>query len=182
VDQQRELAGALRSAGLWSRLSWVRRRRMMRAVAAAGEVTWPAGGAWRADGEDLAEGEVEVWLGGMAIPLRECGVALEVVTVTDPWAQNSTGYAVMINGSTVHLYDFTDADERLPVTEDPWMDCTVLPAAAVNRLLDAAGSSHRIAVFWPGGNDGYAVLGDASALRRAVADAGRAGRREGTIP
>jgi hypothetical protein len=46
------------------------------------------------------------------------------------------------------------------------MDCTIQPVAEVNRLLDGAGSPCRIAIFWPGGNDGLAVLGDPSALHQ----------------
>lgn len=60
-------------------------------------VVWPAGGAWPADGEDLAEGDVEAWLGGMANPLRECGVELEIDTTYSPWSEGSTGYSI---GST----------------------------------------------------------------------------------
>jgi hypothetical protein len=40
---------------------------------------------------------------------------------------------------------------------DPWMDCTVKPLGLANRLLDEAGSSDRVALFCPGGNDGLAV-------------------------
>ena len=42
------------------------RSALIQALDAGDDVTWAAGGAWRADGEDLAEGEVETWLWGMA--------------------------------------------------------------------------------------------------------------------
>jgi hypothetical protein len=38
------------------------------------------------------------------------------------------------------------------------MDCTRLPLHRINELLEASGSSRRMAVFFPGGNDGLAVL------------------------
>jgi hypothetical protein len=45
---------------------------------------------------------------------------------------------VRVKGRDVVLYDH-DPDERdLPATEDPWMGCTVMPAAAINRLLETA--------------------------------------------
>ena len=59
-----------------------RHQRALRQALFAGEdVTWTAGGAWRADGEDLAGGDVEAWLGGMAAPLDDCGIELHLVTV-----------------------------------------------------------------------------------------------------
>jgi hypothetical protein len=40
-------------------LAEVRRRAAMQALLSGEDVTWTAGGVWHADGEDLAEGEVE---------------------------------------------------------------------------------------------------------------------------
>jgi hypothetical protein len=74
-----------------------------------------------------------------------------------------------VNGTALDLYTLDPDDPRVPLTDDPWMDCTVKPAAAVNRLLHAAGSDRRIGLFWPGGNDGFSVLGPESVLRRAAA-------------
>jgi hypothetical protein len=34
-------------------------RALMRALLSGEDVTWTAGGAWRTDGEDLADGDVE---------------------------------------------------------------------------------------------------------------------------
>lgn len=119
---------------------------------------WFGGGIWRADGEDLAEGDVEMWLTEMIGALAECGVRLDVATIRWPLDEQSTGYTVRINGKDIALYDHDPNERNLPATEDPWMDCTVMPAAAINRLLEAAGSDRRLGLFWPGGNDGISVL------------------------
>ncbi|WP_432825374.1 hypothetical protein [Dactylosporangium sp. CA-092794] len=166
-----DLLDALDDAGLWSHLPEDHKRAAQRALASGDGVTWPAGGAWRADGEDLAEGDVEAWLGSMAGPLHDCGVDLRVATVIGPWDAGSAGYSVCVNGTTLDLYTFVEGEPARPATEDPWMDCSVRPAAEVNRLLEAAGSSRRVALFWPGGNDGFAVLGEGRVLRRISAAA-----------
>lgn len=76
-----------------------------------------------------------------------------------------------VNEETLNLYSFAEGELGVPATEDPWMDCSVEPAAEVNRLLEAAGSSRRLALFWPGGNDGFSVLGEESVLRRTCTGA-----------
>ncbi len=131
-------------------------------------MTWHRGGAWNADGEDLAEGEVEDLLRGMAEPLRACGVAQEVATASSPYDDGSPGYTVAVNGTSLLLHRFDPADPRLPLARDPRLDCTVVPAAEVNRLLRAAGSERRLGLFRPGGNDGFCVLGPADVLRAAA--------------
>lgn len=161
-----ELLDALDHAGLWSGTPEDQKRVLLQALRSGEDVSWTAGGAWRADGEDLAEGEVEGWLGNMVQPLRDCGIDLRVETATSPYDEGPAGYAVTMNGTTLDLYSFVEGEPGLPATADPWMDCTVEPAAEVNRLLEAAGGSHRLALFWPGGNDGFAVLGEGSVLRR----------------
>ena len=55
------------------------------------------------------------------------------------------------------------------------MDCTVLPAAAINRLLAIAASDSRVALFGPGDNDGISVLAPTAVLAnmgttRAICD------------
>ncbi|GAA2011442.1 hypothetical protein GCM10009839_01910 [Catenulispora yoronensis] len=128
---------------------------------------WAAGGFWHTNGEDLSKGDVEKWLHGLAPALAECGVELRVATV-DPCELGSPGYAVAVNGKTLELYRFDLADPRSPATEDPWLDCSLVPAAEVNRLLAAAGSDRRLALIWPGSQDGIAVLGPEGALRAAA--------------
>jgi hypothetical protein len=157
----------LEDAGLWSDIAKEHRSALMQALLSGEDVTWTAGGGWRADGEDLAEGEVEAWVDGMAAALHDCGVELHLARITGPLDGGSAGYSVAVNGTPLHLY-VKDPDELgLPTTEDPWMDCSIVPAAEVNRLLEMSGSSRRLALFWPGGNDGFSVLGEERVLRRA---------------
>lgn len=105
----------------------------------------------------------------MAEPLGDCGVSLAVATCSSPHDERLDSYTMTVNGKTLDLYSVDPADPSLPLTFDPWLDCTVEPAAEVNRLLHATGSDHRVALFWPGGNDGFSVLGPASVLREAAA-------------
>ena len=119
---------------------------------------WFGGRLWRADGEDLAEGDVEMWLTEMIGALAQSGVRLEVATVRRPLEEQSSGYTVRINGRDILLYDYDPNENDLPATEDPWMDRTVMSAPAINRLLEAAGSDCRVALFWPGGTDGISLL------------------------
>ena len=182
VASLRQLLDTLGRAGLWSGIPHRRRRAITNALRAGADVTWTAGGAWWADGEDLAEGEVETWLSGMAEPLSQCGLSLSVATITGPADGKSPGYALRLNGTRVDLYHFVDGQPGLPATVDPWTDCTVRPVAVVNRLLRAAGSDHRIAVFWPGTNDGLAVLGPENTLRQATTDFATTGSDECVLP
>jgi hypothetical protein len=165
VTYFQDLLRALDDAGLWSDVGERQKHMLIQALEAGEDVTWTAGGAWRADGEDLADGDVEAWLGSMAPALADCGVDLGVATLAGPHDAGSAGYSVSVNETVLGLYSFADDEPGLPATEDPWMDCTVRPAAEVNRLLAVAGSKRRVAVFWPGGNDGFSVLGDEGVLR-----------------
>jgi hypothetical protein len=178
----RDLLDALEDAGLWSAMPETEKRALIQTLEAGEEATWTVGGAWRADGEDLADGEVEAWLSRMAGVLAECAVELQVATVSGPFEPGSTGYTVSVNGTTIALYSFVPNEPGLPASEDPWMDCTVEPVAEVNHLLAEAGSSHRVAVFWPGGNDGFSVLGERAALQRACEQGLAAGSWGGVIP
>ncbi|NUR01016.1 MAG: hypothetical protein HOY79_32145 [Streptomyces sp.] len=159
----------LEEAGLWRDVPPDRTSLLLRRLRSGHDATWSSGGAWRADGEDLAEGDVEVWLRGMAEPLGDCGVRLVVGTCSRPDGDRLDSYTVTVNGRTLDLYCVDPADPNLPLTDDPWLDCTAEPAAEVNRLLHDAGSDRRIALFWPGGNDGFSVLGPESVLREAAA-------------
>ncbi|NGO11460.1 hypothetical protein G5C60_28615 [Streptomyces sp. HC44] len=163
------LLHALDGAGLWRDVSTDKTRALIRRLMSGQDAAWASGGAWRADGEDLADGDVEVWLRGMAAPLNDCGVDLTVATDSGPFDEGLARYTVTVNGTALNLYTVDPADPRVPLTDDPWMDCTVEPAAEVNRLLHAAGSDRRIALFWPGGNDGFSVLGPESVLHQAAA-------------
>ncbi|MFG2059601.1 hypothetical protein ACGFI9_36870 [Micromonospora sp. NPDC048930] len=109
----------------------------------------------------------EAWLVGMAAALDDCGVELHLATVTGPFDEGSAGHSVAVNRAVLCLYRFAADEPKVPATEDSWMDCSIYPAAEVNRLLEVAGSSRRLALFWPGGNDGLSLLGEESVLRRA---------------
>jgi len=161
-----QLIAALEREGLWADLAEDQKSACIQMLGSGEDVTWSAGGIWQADGEDLAEGEVEAWLRRMVEPLQDCGVQLQVATLRDPYDPDSSGYSVSVNGTVLNLYTFSAEEPGLPATYDPWMDCTIQPAAEVNRLLAMAGSTRRIAVFWPGGNDGFSVLGEETVLRR----------------
>jgi hypothetical protein len=124
----------------------------------ASPVTGLAERGWRADGEDLAEGDVEELLRSMTDALRRCGVSLTVESVRSPRDDGSTGYTLRLNGELLDLFDYHPAEPGMPLAADPWMDCTVKPLGLVNGLLDEAGSSDRVAVFYAGSNDGLAVL------------------------
>jgi hypothetical protein len=155
--------GELEAAGLW-RGAPGGRQIVSSTLTDEDNVVWFGGGLWRADGEDLADGDVEMWLTKMIGALAQCGVRLKVATVRRPMEEQSTGYTVRINGRDIVLYDYDPNEKDLPATQDPWMDCTVMPAAAINRLLEAAGSDCRVALFWPGGNDGISLLAPKAVL------------------
>ena len=168
VNPFEQLLRGLEGAGLWRDVSADRTSALLRGLMAGQDAMWSSGGAWSADGEDLADGEVEDWLRGMTEPLSDCGVHLVVTTCSSPYDHRLDSYTVKVNGETLDLYFFDPADSTLPLAYDPWLDCTIKPAAEVNRLLLAAGSDCRLAVFWPGGNDGFSVLGPESVLREAA--------------
>lgn len=170
VNRYQRLLRDLDRAGLWREIPAEVRRTVVRRLNSFMDAVWWRGGAWAADGEDLADGEVEDWLRGMVVPLGDCGVVLDVGTPDSPWDDvPPPGYTVTVNGTALALYSTDAADPRRPLSDDPWMDCTLMPAAEVNRLLRAAGSDRRIVLFWPGGNDGLAVLGPEDMLRRVGA-------------
>lgn len=154
-----ELAAALAAAGFWADVP-DEDVRLLRAEVAAGAppFRWLGERGWIADGEDLAEGGVEELLGSMTDALCRCGVSLTVESVRRLGDGDDTGYTVRINGKLLDLFDLDPADPRMPLTGDPWMDCTVKPLGIVNELLEEAGSHYRVAVFNAGGNDGLAVL------------------------
>jgi hypothetical protein len=176
------LIAALEGAGLWWDIAEDQKRASIQVLGSGEDVTWAAGGAWRADGEDLADGEVEAWLRRMAVPLNDCGLEFRVATVSSPFDQGSAGYSVSVNGTVLNLYTFSRDEPGVPATNDPCMDCSIEPAAEVNRLLEAAGSARRVALFWPGGNDGFSVLGEESVLRRVCEHGRSSGSWECVIP
>ena len=113
---------------------------------------------WRADGEDLADGEVEALLQQMRPALSPLGINLEVESLRRPHTPDSGGYSILVNGQVIDLYDLDPNEPNLPLDDDPWTTCTVRPLARVNDLLEAGGMTHRVAVFSCGGSDGFALL------------------------
>jgi hypothetical protein len=160
VTGYEELIAALDQAGLWANVDTDSKEQAAQSARSGESVTWRCGGASAAYGEDLAEGTV--------VLLSDCGVSLQVTTLSGPWDEGSAGYTVEVNDHTLTLYTVDPSEPNLPTSEDPWMDCTTKPAALVNRLLEAAGSGNRLALFWPGGNDGFAVLGPERVCRDAA--------------
>ena len=134
--RRRELADALEVAGFWADLpdqnAWLLRAEM---VAGKPPLMWLGERGWIADGEDLAEGGVEELLGSMTDALRRYGVSPVIETAGQP-GYDDAGYAVRINGRLLDLIDVNPADPRMPLAEDPWMDCTVKPLGIVNDLLE----------------------------------------------
>lgn len=113
---------------------------------------------WRFDGEDLAEGEVESVLREMGPSLAQLGVDLSVETIMDPYDDNSDGYDIVINDIPLEIYRSDPSNPRVPLSDDPWLDCSVRPVAVINRLLRNADSIYQLGILWPGGNDGLAIL------------------------
>jgi len=177
-----DLLQALADAGLWEHVSADTQGVLIDTLRSGEDAAWVSGGAWRADGEDLADGGVETWLGKMAAPLLDCNVELRVASIVGPFDEGSTGYSLAVNDELLRLYEFAKGEPGVPAIPDPWMDCTLAPAGCVNRLLAAAGSNRRVAVFWPGGNDGVSVLGEERVLRRALASGSASGSWDGLIP
>ncbi|MFG2059603.1 hypothetical protein ACGFI9_36880 [Micromonospora sp. NPDC048930] len=62
-----ELIATLEEAGLWSDIAEDHKLALLQALFSDEDVMWTAGGAWRADGEDLAEGEVEAWVASAGV-------------------------------------------------------------------------------------------------------------------
>ena len=142
----------MEAAGLWSWLDPDVRAEIIRSARqGASPVMGLHAHGWRADGEDLAEGDVGELLGAVRPALLREGVDLAVETLTGPHDQNSPGYVVRVNGVDIELYRYDPSEPGVPATRDPWMDCTRLPLHRVNELLEASGSSRRMAVFSPAG-------------------------------
>lgn len=124
---------------------------------------------WPADGEDLAEGTVETFLKSIRPALAKRGVRLRVKTIDSSHQTDTPGYSIEVNGKLIDLYRVNPAEPSLPLSEDPWLDCTVLPLRRVNELLAEVGSDDRMVIFEPGGNDGFAILASPAVLESLLA-------------
>jgi hypothetical protein len=146
-----ELADGLLATSLWNELPPDERST---AAAAVRNGDYPFNAAdvpvlFDADGEELAEGEVEQFLTTLAPAMREAGVELTVSTA-EPLNDEDDSYAVMINETRCLI-----AESRFDVS---WLDATVKPLAQLNALLARAGSALRWHTLQAGGNDGWALL------------------------
>ena len=167
MSQFDDLVRTLDDAGLWAGLDPRVTAAALGRIRAGEPARWPGGAACPVDGEELSDGLVEDWLNDLTGSFCECGVELAVRALAKPAPGDTGDYAVDINGHALTLYATDPSEPGLPLCEDPWMDCTIKPAAVLNHLLSGSGSTHRLALFWPGGNDGFAVLGPEPVLRAA---------------
>jgi hypothetical protein len=142
------LAGTFSEFGLWSEQPAAVREQNLQTVAAGG---YPFGlpgceeFEFFADGEELAEGGVEEFLGMLRYPLMRYGVNLAVSRIDD-----GLRYMVTISGRRcVVLDDAADPD---------WLSATVRPLVVVNALLEEVQATRRIYLLSAGGNDGIALL------------------------
>jgi hypothetical protein len=159
TEPRQAVAKSLEEAGFWSQLPAAQQKsRQQEFVDGTPPDLTVEELGWWADGENLAEGDVETLLSQMSEAISARGVTLEVETTEGPHDLGSNGYSIRINGVDLDLYRYDPDSELLPLSEDPWTDCTVFPLARVNELLEGAGSSDRVVVFRPGGNDGFVLL------------------------
>jgi hypothetical protein len=151
MEKADELADGLLSTSLWKELPPADR---WAAAAAVRNGEYPFNAAeipvlYDADGEELAEGDVEEFLTTLAPAMRTAGVELTVSTA-EPVDDADDSYTVLINGARCSI-----AESRSDVS---WLDATVKPLAQLNALLARAGSPLRWHTLQAGGNDGWALL------------------------
>lgn len=72
----------------------------------------------------------------MTVPIRACGVALDVVTEVGPHTVGTERYEVSINGETHVLYDIDLDEPGVPTSDDPWMDCAIGPEEVIAAVCD----------------------------------------------
>lgn len=152
-----ELAKVLGRLGMWDGLDPEAAAAQAAEVAAGGyPLTLPVfdGLSFDADGEDLAEGDVDVLLQEMAPALHRFGVDLQVRIVELPGVDEDP-FLVEINGRICAVWEPADWDSGRA-----WYVATVRPLAVVNELLAEAGARVRVHVLAPGENDGTAFLVD----------------------
>ena len=97
-----------------------------------------------ADGEELFERGADHLFDVLAPSLAECGLALDVVTLSDPYhAPPSSGaeeYILEINGMHCPVWTVEDDLER----GNGWHLSTVRPLIVINELLEAVGARERV--------------------------------------
>jgi hypothetical protein len=124
-----------------------------------------------ADGEDLAEGDVEQLLREMAPALQRHGVLLTVKALELP-DSIADRYVIEINGRRCLVWEPDDWEGYRA-----WYYATVRPLAVVNDLLADAGATVRVFTLYTGGNEGIALLLDPQ-VPAAMIDSGLFNQRD----
>ena len=160
-DRHRVLAEELHRFGLWDHLPAEVRADAVADVASGG---YPLDFdllheriEFFADGERLAEGGVEQFLGEIAPALARFGLSLQVKSVEQPYLGLGHGdYVLSVNGIGCTIWNADDWSEG-----NTWEQATVRPLAVVNQLLASAGTSRvRAHTLYAGGNEGIVLLMD----------------------
>lgn len=147
TDALAEYAAQLDAAGLWDRLPEPVRAGERRNVELTGH-DLRHGLDYRdrqffADGEYLSECGAEALFDELAPSLAECGLALDVVALSDPYHQPPPGgeeYILEINGMRCAVW--TAADELNQAGR--WYVSVVRPLIVINELLEVVGARERV--------------------------------------
>jgi hypothetical protein len=143
-----QYAARLDAAGLWDRFPQDVRGRERQHVENTGDdlrhgLDYRDRQFW-ADGEELSERGAEDLFDVLAPSLAECGLALDVVALSDPYHAPSPGsekeYVLEING--VHCPVWTDEDD-LEHGNGRHVS-TVRPLIVINELLETVGARERV--------------------------------------
>lgn len=145
-----EYAARLDAAGLWDRLPEDLRVQERRHVENSGDdlrhgLDYRDRQFW-ADGEELSERGADHMFDVLAPSLAECGLALDVVTLSDPYHERpgDEEYILEING--VRCPVWTVADDL--ANGDRWHLSTVRPLFVINELLARVGARERVYGEW----------------------------------
>jgi hypothetical protein len=137
----------LDAAGLWDRFPEDVRAQERRHVEDTGDdlrhcLDYRDRQFW-ADGEELFERGAEDLFDVLAPSLAECGLALDVVALSDPYPAPSSGdeeYILEINGVHCPVWTVDDDLER----GHGWHLSTVRPLIVINELLERVGARERV--------------------------------------
>ena len=155
-----EFAARLDAAGLWDRLPEELRAQERRRVELTGD-DLRHGLDYRdrqffADGEELFERGAQELFDEMAPSLVELGLALDVVTLSDPYNPPPPGgddYTVEINNVRCTVWTAEETQHA-----NGWYISTVRPLIVINKLLEAVGARERLYMDAAGGNEGCVYL------------------------
>ena len=148
-DARAQYAARLDAAGMWDRFPEELRAQEREHVARTGDdlrhgLNYRDRQFW-ADGEDLYERGAQGLFDVLAPSLAECGLALDVVALSDPYHAPPPGgedYILEING--VHCPVWTSEDDLR--NGNGWYLSTVRPLIVINELLETVGSRERLYV------------------------------------